>query len=340
MYPGAGKGGLELMNYIRHLNAFFSYVKSDTRLTSSHVSLYMALFQNWNVNRFKNPFPITREDVMSLSALGSKNTYHKCLKDLHHFGYIFYRASINKFHKSTVHMVKLSNGDDSGAQQQLDLFSPKIGPQNVVQKLNASIPNPVQVKNVGAVNFDTGAVSNLTFASPKFDTLPVPYLGLLIKHKQINGKQERRKNSLSQKILSKNEKLNQEINKLALVSNSVHDSQLACPAKCEAINEVSKQQPPLTRPVICSSLPSLLQVQEFFTQNNYPSTEASKFYNHYQSNGWLVGGKTPMKDWQSSAHKWMINYQNFQPVKKSVTGPIQKQPNRDVRTDKDYSEPL
>lgn len=237
-------------------------------------------------------------------------------------------------------MVKLSNGDDSGAQQQLDLFSPKIGPQNVVQKLNASIPNPVQVKNVGAVNFDTGAVSNLTFASPKFDTLPVPYLGLLIKHKQINGKQERRKNSLSQKILSKNEKLNQEINKLALVSNSVHDSQLACPAKCEAINEVSKQQPPLTRPVICSSLPSLLQVQEFFTQNNYPSTEASKFYNHYQSNGWLVGGKTPMKDWQSSAHKWMINYQNFQPVKKSVTGPIQKQPNRDVRTDKDYSEPL
>src|SRR5688500_1091583 len=55
------------MNYIRHLNTFFSHVKTDTRLTSSHVSLYMALFQYWNFNRFQNPFSIYRENIMQLS---------------------------------------------------------------------------------------------------------------------------------------------------------------------------------------------------------------------------------------------------------------------------------
>lgn len=53
--------------------------------------------------------------------------------------------------------------------------------------------------------------------------------------------------------------------------------------------------------------PQLNEVELFFTQKNYPTIEAQKFFNHYQSNGWLVGGKTPMKDWQSSAHKWMLN---------------------------------
>ena len=29
--------------------------------------------------------------------------------------------------------------------------------------------------------------------------------------------------------------------------------------------------------------------------------EADKFYNYFSSNGWLVGGKTPMKDWRAAA---------------------------------------
>ena len=96
------------MNYIRHLNAFFfRHVKRDRRLNANHISLYMALFQCWNLNRFQNPFSITREAVMDICGIGSKNTYHKCLKELHQYGYIFYKPSINKFHKSTVHIVKI-----------------------------------------------------------------------------------------------------------------------------------------------------------------------------------------------------------------------------------------
>lgn len=35
--------------------------------------------------------------------------------------------------------------------------------------------------------------------------------------------------------------------------------------------------------------------------------EAEKFMNHYDSNGWLIGGKSPMKDWNASVRNWLMN---------------------------------
>src|SRR6185437_12770064 len=103
------------MNYIRHLNAFFfQHVKRDKRLNANHVSLYIALFQFWNYNRFQNPFSIIREEVMGITGIGSKNTYHKCMKEIHQFGYIHYRASTSKFQKSKVHMVRLDITEKEG----------------------------------------------------------------------------------------------------------------------------------------------------------------------------------------------------------------------------------
>lgn len=76
-------------------------------------------------------------------------------------------------------------------------------------------------------------------------------------------------------------------------------------------------------------VPLLGHVESFFQQNNYPVTEAQKFFHHYQSNGWLIAGKTKMKDWQASAHKWMLNVKDFMP------------PNiHDLDNNKDYSQPL
>ena len=36
--------------------------------------------------------------------------------------------------------------------------------------------------------------------------------------------------------------------------------------------------------------------------------EAEKFHDHFESNGWKVSGKTPMRDWQASVRKWVRNY--------------------------------
>src|SRR4051812_29871088 len=123
------------MNYIRHLNAFFSFVRNDERLACSHVSLYLALFQYWNFNRFQNPFPVYRLNLMQLSKIGSKNTYHKCIRHLHDAGYIIYHPPVSKFQVVQISLKRLDlKEEDQLMYKQLDLFS---------------------------TNNDTGSVSNL-----------------------------------------------------------------------------------------------------------------------------------------------------------------------------------
>ena len=98
------------MNYIKHLTGFFEKVALDRTLNPTHISLYIALFQFWNCNRFKNPISISRDEVMRISKISSKATYHKCLKNLHSLGYINYEPSYNPFKGS--HVILFNFSDD------------------------------------------------------------------------------------------------------------------------------------------------------------------------------------------------------------------------------------
>ena len=71
---------MQEINYIKHLNAVFNQFSKDNRLNPTHISLYIALFQLWNLNRFLEEFFINRDEVMQLSKIGSKSTYHRCIK--------------------------------------------------------------------------------------------------------------------------------------------------------------------------------------------------------------------------------------------------------------------
>jgi hypothetical protein len=78
--------------------------------------------------------------------------------------------------------------------------------------------------------------------------------------------------------------------------------------------------------------PDLTAVVRFFQGKGHPTVEAQKFYNHFQSNGWRVGGKSPMRNWHAAAENWILNGQNF---KKE---PFQQTLN--LNTPKSYDEPL
>lgn len=83
--------------------------------------------------------------------------------------------------------------------------------------------------------------------------------------------------------------------------------------------------------------PLLSQVRTYFIEQKWPLLEAEKFFNHYTSNGWLVGGKTPMKNWQASAKKWMLNKDVFSighPERSRGAGKLS------TTNDKNYGEPL
>jgi hypothetical protein len=38
---------------------------------------------------------------------------------------------------------------------------------------------------------------------------------------------------------------------------------------------------------------------------------ASAFYDYFESNGWKVGGKAPMRDWKAAARNWCRNEKTF-----------------------------
>jgi hypothetical protein len=84
--------------------------------------------------------------------------------------------------------------------------------------------------------------------------------------------------------------------------------------------------------------PSIENVKSYFLNQNFPELEANKFFNYFSSVGWLVGGKTPMVDWQAAAQNWILNAPNFK--HNTDTTPIDRAKHLNIGIDKDYAEPL
>ena len=95
------------MGEVKEITSFFSAIKEDPCIGSTHISLYMALFQFYNLNEFQNPVKITRADVMKTAKINGLATYHKCMKDLVEYGYIQYMPSYNPAISSRVHLLKV-----------------------------------------------------------------------------------------------------------------------------------------------------------------------------------------------------------------------------------------
>ena len=66
--------------------------------------------------------------------------------------------------------------------------------------------------------------------------------------------------------------------------------------------------------------------KEFFKKEKWPEIEAQKFYNHYQTIGWKIGGKIKIENWHACAKNWMIKHHELS-VRKSL---IER--SRDART--------
>ena len=299
------------MNYIKHLTGFFEKVAIDKTLNPTHVSLYIALFQFWNCNRFKNPISINRDEVMRISKISSKATYHKCLKNLHSLGYINYEPSYNPFKGS--HVILFNFSDDL---KPVPKSERKLKNEPLIELVSE------QALNKSCTSSETGTEQAL-----------VPSINY------INNT-----NILNDKNVSNLEKLTknfEEINNSSIRIVSSSEVEMSKEEKSSAKKEEKK----INEFVISSEVeishnqklnPTIEEIKIYFQQNNFPEQEAQKFFNYFKSVGWLVGGKTPMVDWQAAAQNWMINAPKF------ISNA--EQPNRakqlNTTTDKDYAEPL
>lgn len=269
------------MNYIKHLTGFFDKVINDNTLNPTHISLYIALFQFWNCNRFRNPISISRDEVMRISKISSKATYHKCLKNLHALGYIKYEPSYNPYKGSLVHLFNFS------------------------ENLKPKPKNSKVIKRVTDKSY-TG-----TGTSP--EQAEVSYINSINNTNKLNNS-----NVNKQSLNSKNETLD---------------------LKKEADNTKQKKLRQKNKSMVTPNEKDLIN---YFLEQNFPELEAKKFFNYFSSNGWLVGGKTPMANWKAAAQNWMINSSNFNAQHHHNTDitPTIRPKNLNTPTNKNYSEPL
>ncbi len=239
------------VNYIKHLEAVTLRMADDTRLNTSHVSMYLALFLIWNHNRFQNPLSINRSEVMKISKIGARATYHKCITELHKWDYLKYIPSHNPLKGSLVNMFIF----DTSSEQVVSQLSVQQGGQVVSQVLGPSINSINNKKQLNITNID-------------------------------------------------------EV-----------DSKIDQPTKSEKKRSVFIK-------------PEIDEVKAFFKEKNKSDLDAEKFFNHFESNGWLVGGKSKMKNWQAAARNWILNSEKFAQSKSGKPGNI------NVNQNKDYSVPL
>lgn len=92
---------------IDQLTSFFASIVDDDRITTTHISLYMALFRSWNINNNQNPVSINRQNIMKVAKINGQATYHKCLKELTKLGYIEYIPSYHPVFGSQVWLNSL-----------------------------------------------------------------------------------------------------------------------------------------------------------------------------------------------------------------------------------------
>ena len=233
------------------MNGLFVRFYEDDRINPYHMSIYLALFNYWNLNRFKTPFSVARFEVMKLANVKSPNTYSKCLKELMKYGYIKYDSS----------------------------------------------HNPYEGSRFSLINFCTSTPANNGLAVIQGYTNN----GLALTKSDANDG-------------------------LALTNSDANNGLALIPSKTYKLNNETKERE--------NSL-SLEIIIEFFLFEKSSKKEAQKFWNHYESNGWLIGGKTPMVDWQASVRNWIIRSKDL-----NVNGVVQKMDYLHTNNKKNYNEPL
>lgn len=102
----------EPVNFIHQFLLSMEKISETPEMNPTHVSLYISLFALWNLNQFRNPISINRREVMSISRIGSKHTYHKCLRDLHQMNFLDYSPSHNPLKGSLIEMFIFSTSSD------------------------------------------------------------------------------------------------------------------------------------------------------------------------------------------------------------------------------------
>ena len=95
------------MNFIQHSRAAHEQLTRQRAATPFHVSLYWALFFEWNAGRFSESLELDHDQLMFAAHIGNIKTYRATLYDLENWGLLAYQPSKSKYTPSRCFMSDL-----------------------------------------------------------------------------------------------------------------------------------------------------------------------------------------------------------------------------------------
>ena len=90
------------MEICRPLSVFFDAVKNDPRIGITHIGLFATLLEYWQSQGFPRPLCAYAHEIMPMAKILASTTYHRCIRDLHDFGYIIYEPSYKRNQRSRI----------------------------------------------------------------------------------------------------------------------------------------------------------------------------------------------------------------------------------------------
>lgn len=322
------------MNYVRHLNGFFERLAEDERLSSYHISLYLALFQHWNANRFSDQFTISRTEVMQLARIGSANTYARCIKELTDWGYIKYLPTSNLHSGSKVTCTRFDIGSDTTGNTATDTGIESDTASDI------ATGTTIDTGTSGDLKSDTGTDTTTDTGSDRADRT-----GSIASAENDTGRSTATREDGPTGIQSDTGtdtagdtgiKTDTASDTLFINKNKLKEEESS---KRNSKEKVSGEEEKPGRNVETKTrTPEFGVIRHFFEQNHSSTDEAQKFYAHYQSSGWKTADMKTIVSWQAIARKWIENNQNNRTDEREFnkvrTGKLS------VTVNKNYDEPL
>lgn len=290
---------------------------------------------------------------MHVCKISSTATYHKCIKELHQYGYITYTPSYNPYKGSLVLLFDFYPEEEEEQEEKEESSqenkSPKSSPKkadNITknQRSKSSKKEVIHTKN------QTSGYQQLDlFCRTKIETSTkqalIPYINNTNK---VNIKDKHKKeNEISKPNFPK--KNNLELKKEKEKSSAKKETQKTSKkapsgvgVKAPSETKYNSNKAPSGVGVKVGVVPTLDSVLEYFLLKKYAPIEAEKFFNYFQSNGWLVGGKSKMKDWTAAARNWILNAKKYNNPKACfpTSSPSPIATNLQTLKNKNYNEPL
>lgn len=342
------------MNYLLHLNGFFERLDADERMSSYHISLYLALFRQWNASRFREQFVVSRAETMGMARIGSANTYARCMKELARWGYIRYNPSSNLHLGSTVSCIIFDQESKPYAGTESDTVKPGSIPDNPIPVFagllsglqtdtandtagDTGIKSDTASDTGGDTTADTGSAGD-TKNDTTNDTAADTAAGTGIPSGLKTDTASRPKSPQNPVGNITSDTGTDTASDTLLINNTNRSKQEKNQKREKEKTEKEKRKADEGSEKGTNSIPEFSEVSLFFTQNGFEQNEASRFYARYESAGWKTGNNQAIRSWQFLAQKWMTNHQKsksheqtFNPVGAGRFS---------VPIDKNYSEPL